>query len=192
VSTAHPVASRTETIRLVGGPSKCGRKPGSSTEPKSARPVKPVGLLVRPKSTCAKIDKTDHREPAVAPLDVPSGAAALRDGPIRPSPESAPRANAPQCRPYASGWYRNRPRPTPARSIVDGDSCRETGAAPLAASSGAMASQHSPKWGSPSSAPRATAPRSLPTPAAAGKAMNAGDGCGLVSPSAGISALGRK
>jgi len=31
VSTAHPVASRTETIRRIGGPSKCCRKRGSST-----------------------------------------------------------------------------------------------------------------------------------------------------------------
>jgi len=30
-STAHQVPPRPETIRLVGGPSKCGRKPGSST-----------------------------------------------------------------------------------------------------------------------------------------------------------------
>jgi len=186
------VPPRPETIRLVGGPSKCGRKPRLIDLAEIGSTRKPVGLLVRPKSTCAKIDKTDHREPAVAPLDVPSGAAAPQDGPNRPSPESAPRANAPQCRPYASGWYRNRPRPTPARSNVDGGRCRETRAAPLAASSGAMAPQHSPKWGSPSSAPRATAPRSSPTPTAARKAVNAGDGSGLVSPSAGISALGRK
>ena len=177
---------RQETIRLVGGPSKCGRQSGSSTSPKSGRPEKPVGQLVRPKSTSTKIDKDDHSEPAVAPPDVPSGAAAPQDGPNRQSPESVPRATAPHCRSYASGWYRNRPRPTPARSNVDGGRCRETGAAPLAAFSGAMASQHSPNRGSPSSAPRATAPMSSPTPTAARKAVNAGDGSGLVSPSGGI------
>jgi len=186
------VPPRPETIRLVGGPSKCGRKRGSSTRPKSARPEKPVGLLVRPKSTGTKIDKTDHRKPMVAPLDVPSGAAAAQDGPNRPFPDSAPRATAPHCRHYASGWYRNRPRQTPARSNVDGGRCRETRAAPLAAFSGAMASQHSPNSGSPTSSPRATAPRSSPTPTAARKGVNAGDGSGLVSPPAGISALGRK
>jgi len=37
-STAHQVPPRPETKRLVGGPSKCGRKPGSSTWPKSTRP----------------------------------------------------------------------------------------------------------------------------------------------------------
>ena len=153
---------------------------------------KPAGLLVGPKPTCAKIDKTDHREAAVAHLDVPSGAAAPQDGPNRPSPESASRANAPQCRPYAIGWYRNRPRPTPAHSNVDGGCCRETRAAPLAASTGAMACQLFPNRGSPSSAPCATAPRSSPIATAARKAVNAGDGSGLVSPPAGIWALGRK
>jgi len=81
------VPPRPETIRLVGIPLKCGRKPRLIDLADLGSNRKQVGLLVRPKSTCAKIDKTDHREPAVAPLDVPSGAAAPQDGPNRPSPE---------------------------------------------------------------------------------------------------------
>jgi len=175
---------------------KCGPKRGSSTWPEigstrgSSRPTAPCQN--RPKSTCTKIDSSDHREPAAAPLDVPSGTAAPQGGPSRPSPGSAPRATAPHCRLQARGWNRNRPRPAPARSNVDRGRCREARAAPLDASSGAMAPQHSPNRGLPSSAPRVTAPRSSPTPTAARKAVNAGDGSGLVSPSAGMSALGRK
>jgi len=47
VSTAHPGASRTETIRRIGGPSKCGQKRSSATWPKigstrrSSRPTVP-------------------------------------------------------------------------------------------------------------------------------------------------------
>ena len=261
VSTARSGASRTETIRRIGGPSKCGRKRSSSTWPiigstrGSSRPTVPYhiqpkiglhqnrfgsdqptwpeagGLQMRaknrqkidtkcgrrrgsstwpeigstegssrptapgqnrPKSTGTKINWGDNREPAAAPLDVPSGTAAPQSGFNRPSRGSAPRATAPHCRLQASGWKRNRPRPAPARSNVDRGRCRETGAAPLAASSGAMAPQHSPNRGSPSSAPRATAPRTSPTTTAAQKAVNAGDGSGLVSPSAGMSALGKK
>jgi len=34
VSTAHPGASRTETMRRIGGPSNCGQKRGSATWPR--------------------------------------------------------------------------------------------------------------------------------------------------------------
>jgi len=50
VSTAHPGASRTETIRRIGGPSKCGRKRSSSTWPiigstrGSSRPTVPYHI----------------------------------------------------------------------------------------------------------------------------------------------------
>jgi len=50
VSTAHSGASRTETIRRIGGPSKCGQKRGSATWPKisstrgSSRPTAPYHI----------------------------------------------------------------------------------------------------------------------------------------------------